>query len=239
MEQTRQSKRRRVSPDPVFPSLHPVPVSSVPPTGTTQIHSSKRRRLNPDPDFSFLSLRPVSDISVLPKIQDAQQAPQAHQTNSKSNKGQNHQSKRRRLDPDPVFPTLLPCHTLWPKHGSPGPMTSRVQPQEARISPAANSLEGLPVELQLMVFNFLPDVDTLDALVHASPVHHRLFAYHPINHAISRLTILKHVAEYKVYNSILAIEKAYFSTRKAVNFEKAESPCMSSANVKYCEGHWF
>ena len=148
---------------------------------------------------------------------------------------QNRLSKRRRLDPDPVFPTLRPVPTLRPEHASPGPMTSRVQPH---LPPAANSLEGLPVELQLMVFNFLPDVATLDALVHASPVHHRLFAYPPLKHTISRVTVLTHVVQYKVYNSMLAIE-AYISTRKPEKFEKVGSPSVSSANVKYCEGYCF
>ena len=252
MEQTRQSKRHRVSPDPVFPILHPVPVSSVPPTGTTQNRLSKRRRLDPDPDRLFPNLRPVrvQDTLVLPNAQGAQQASQTHPTNSKSNEGQNRQSKRRRLNPDPLFPTLRP------EQASPEPMTNRVQhrnsqlsdsttidieeisrelprsadclkcrgasegkrpcqaslkygikgccicgilpsmakshipkPQETRL-PLANSLEGLPTELQLMIFDFLPDLDTFDALVYASLIYHWIFAYHPFEHIFSRLSVL-------------------------------------------------
>lgn len=71
------------------------------------------------------------------------------------------------------------------------------KPQEARLPPA-NSLEGLPVELQLLIFNFLPDVDTFDALIDASPVHHRLFACDYYVHTLSRIFFYERKMKYAV-----------------------------------------
>ena len=247
MEQTRPLKRRRVDSDPVLPNLQPVQASSVLPTSTIHTCLSSRYRFDAILDH-------LSSVLQTSKVQGAQQASQTHPTNSKSNKGQTHQSKQRRLNPDPLFPDLqrvqaasapttnrvqdrisqtydssfinaediqqeLPkcvdCVQCRGECGGKGPCQfcsedntghrckcsasattakGHVQkPQEARLLPPANSLEGIPAELKLMIFNFLPDVDTFDALVHASPVYHRLFAYNPLEHRWSRLTVQEHV----------------------------------------------
>ena len=116
---------------------------------------------------------------------------------------QNRPSKRRRLNPDPTSPKLrfvtaslvLPTNKFLAvkRH------VRKQQEEGARLPPPpANSLEGLPHELQLVIFNFLPDVDTFDALVNASPVHRRIFAYCPDVRDRFRFSIREREAGYEL-----------------------------------------
>ena len=201
MGQSRQLKRRRVNPDPIFPNLRPVQAVPVTPIGTVQTRSSKRRRLDsdPGPDRLFPNLPPVQGASVLParKVQGVQQASQPRTIRSRSGKGQNRHSKRRRVNPDPIFPNLRPvAASSVPPAKTVQAVAGHVRKQQEAPLPPANSLEGLPHELQLMIYDFLPDVDTFDALVDASPVHRRLWAYNRFARIRSRLDIKSHELQY-------------------------------------------
>ncbi|CAF9924605.1 MAG: hypothetical protein HETSPECPRED_005616 [Heterodermia speciosa] len=162
-----------------------------------QTRPSKRPRLNPDAVFpNSLPVQAASSVPATDRVQD-------------------HSSRlcgSSTIDVEEI-PRKSPgcahcqncsgeCHdnikdgsncVIMPTTGMP-----HVQkPQEARLPPA-NSLEGLPVELQLLIFNFLPDVDTFDALIDASPVHHRLFACDYYVHTLSRIFFYERKMKYAV-----------------------------------------
>ena len=207
-----------------------------------QTRPSKRRRLDPDPDRFAPDLPPSVQAALLlaaPQIQDAQQASQPYTTRSKSKQGQDRPSKRRRLNPDATSPESRPVTSssvVFPTNQFRA-VNSHVRKHEekARLPPPANSFEGLPHELQLMIFNFLIDLDTFDALVNASPVHRRILACCPIDRALSRATIKYRMAEHK-YMMIceeldLALEK-----ERARWANSGVSVC-KQANRKHGEGH--
>lgn len=66
-----------------------------------------------------------------------------------------------------------------PNGGYPVPFVKSTVPatpnDQGMIDPQSASLEGLAVELQFEILQRLPDLPTLDAIVHASPSYHRAY----------------------------------------------------------------